>query len=341
MDNFVALSKAYLSLIDDENMRKRYILRLVEKAVCDGFQDTCAPYFAEELFDSLERDFQVSLGEGLLYLRGYNLERAFEYEKAIIAYNRLLSDFAASDLFDEVVLRIGLMYMYNLKDFDSARMYFRKLKEGTFGVEKYLDILNDQYDLETLGYNQRVFLDVLLNPDAVNAGVLQLESSVWRTFVGNKLSIESTSFVPNTGCLEPEGLFLWSGDLGDVKITTSTPSFSTSFKEEGFKVFHLVEKLTEGAVGADSAVIAVYAVDLSSIEDNGKRKDFEAVIRPPLPESLTTFSWKISKDAKPVIEESGDSFFQVFRDPGIYDAELSLFFLGRKVHTQSSSFIIE
>jgi hypothetical protein len=220
-------------------------------------------------------------------------------------------------------------------------MYFRKLREEAFGVKKYLDILNGQYDSEALDYNQQAFLNVFLDPDAASGGVLQLESSAWRAFLGNKLSIESTSFLPDTGCLAPEGLFLWSGDLGDVRITTNTPSFSTSFKEEGFKVFHSVEKLKEGAVGADSAMIAVYKIDLSSLEAEGNKKHFKAVVQPPLPETLTTFSWKISKDAEPVAEQGRNSFFQAFNDPGTYDVELSLFFLGRKIQAQQASFTIE
>ncbi|MBN2119881.1 MAG: tetratricopeptide repeat protein [Candidatus Omnitrophica bacterium] len=341
LDNFVVLSKACLSLIEDKNQLKRNILNLIGRTSCDGFNQQCAPYFAEELFDKLDKDFDFSLNEDLLYIRGYNLERAFEYERALKIYEEFLKAYPGSLLFDEVALRSGFIYMYKLKDFDKAKIYFNKVAKRNTHAAEQLEIINKDQALSEFDYSQRAFWDFLSQEETCADGVLQVEARPFKAFIGEKIEIKSTSFLPETGCLAPEGLFLWSGDLGEVKITTNVPAFFTSFKKEGFKVLSLAERIPKGILGADAALINIYGLDISFKDDKDKNITFEAVIEPSLPEALLGFSWRIEKDNMMIAEVQERQFSRSFERSGDYALDLSIFFLGREIYTQRVPLVVK
>jgi len=344
IDNFAAVSSAYLDLIDNNAELKNQILLFIEKACCDGFKDACAPYFTEELFTRLDEEFGEKPDEGLEYLRAYNLEKASEFDKAVNRYGDFISRFPESDLLDEVLFRLGFIYMYKMNNFAKAKDYFLRLKDKGFNAERHLIILDRQLDKDKISYNEKVFLDALMGrAELPRNAVLQIESQPSKVFIGDKLAIRSLSFSPDTGCLVPGGLFLWSGDLGDVRITTNMPDFSTSFREGGLKIINLAEKIPEGVLGFDSALIDVYKIEvkIDGRMYKGGEVNFKVNVEPCLPERFLSYSWKVSGVEDVIFQSDEKETSYYFFKQGDYAVELNLFFLGRDIYKHSSTFTIQ
>lgn len=347
MDNFTKLSNAYLDLLEDGPRRRQEIVRLFKKSCCGGFKETCQPYFAEELLEKLDQEPESekvydNLGkEDIMYLQGFNLESAYEYTQATQVYEQFLKEFADSKFSSEVAFRLGYIYMYKLKDFDKAKLYFLKAGKPTL-VEKHLKILNKDFNLNELSYNEKLFFDSLFGQIQVSPSAqLQIDTLPSRSLVNEKTTIKSISFSPDTGCLVPQGLFLWSGDLGAVKITTNTPEFSTSFSQEGPKIIHLVEQIPGGVLGFDSTLIMNHRVEINLDQQKGSKFSFDADIVPGLPLSFLTFLWRIDKDSEVIVKSDKKNFLHQFKEPGKYSMDFSLFFLGNEVYNRRLLFTVQ
>ncbi|MFH1457956.1 MAG: hypothetical protein ABIG31_02170 [Candidatus Omnitrophota bacterium] len=88
------------------------------------------PLYAEKIFKRLEEKAGKEIfGQELMYLRGFNLEKAKEYPEAKGAYDAMVLRFPQSPRHDEVIFKAGLISVYVLRDKNKARGYFEKLAE--------------------------------------------------------------------------------------------------------------------------------------------------------------------------------------------------------------------
>lgn len=90
------------------------------------------PEYAEKIFVNLENlvgpDF---FQEDVLYLRGYNLEKAKEFKAAASIYQQILDRFPKTLLFDELKFKIALIYTYINADLEKGKAIFNELAEKT------------------------------------------------------------------------------------------------------------------------------------------------------------------------------------------------------------------
>jgi len=167
-------------------------------------------------------------------------------------------------------------------------------------------------------------------------GRLQIDSYPARAFLGQRVRLRSLSFSPDTGCLQPQGLFLWSGDLGEVKIATNTPGFQASFKKEGFKIINLVEVVTGNTFfGFDSCFLNIYRLEVIKKKVKGKSIELEVKVSPPLPESLLRVFWRAEKEGKAVWEKEGKTFSGELSSDCFLRVYLS--FLGKVIYSKDIS----
>ena len=267
-----------------------------------------------------------------------------EFQKALDAYGHFIETYADSELIDEVYFRVGFISLFKMKDFTRAQGNFNKIKDKTPQVEKLILIAGKLADKEDVAYNEKRFLQALFGEVSLpRNSALQIESAPSRTFIDEKIAVRSISLSPDTGCLVPEGVFLWSGDLGAMKITTNTPEFSTSFKQHGLQAINLVEEISGGILGYDATLITAHEVhievDSSAQQDSGV--GFKARVTPPLPESLLKYSWKITRANEVVFESGKKEFSYHFFKPGEYNAECTLSFLEEKIYSDSATFTIQ
>ena len=344
MDNFSSIAEAYLSLINGRPEFLQEIKRLIEKSSCGGVKDKCAPYFAEGLFNKYKDETGKLLNEGLTYLRGYNLEKSSEYNKARDSYEDFLNRFPESKLSDEVLFRLGCIYMYKLRDFPRAKGLFKKLKNKGYDTGWELDVLEKGAGKEGLSYNEKEFFSALFGEDkAARGNFVQAESFPSRIFIGEKAKVRAVSLSPDTGCLTPEGLFLWSGDLGGVKVTTNTPEVAVSFDSPGIKDINLVEEISNGILGYDSVLVNVYKLDSEVLIDNLKdsKTEFKVRITPYIPEEFLSFNWEVKDKEGHKVYTSSFPEFRYQLNPGEYTVSLNIFFLNRDIFKRNFSFSIK
>ncbi len=90
----------------------------------DGSSD---PLYAEKVFKSIEEiGGKKAFDEGLIYLRGFNLEKVKAFAQAREIYIDLLKTFPASLHADELTYKIGIISIYALRDLKSGRDYLEQ-----------------------------------------------------------------------------------------------------------------------------------------------------------------------------------------------------------------------
>lgn len=336
IDNFAAVAESYISLIDDKKEFEKEAFNIVKKAGCYGFKESCAPYFTEDVFQKLVDKHGYKLEDHWMYLRGYNLEQALEYEKAVDVYKSFISKFSQSSFYPEVIFRLGYIYMYKEGQFSLAQDKFSDIEQRVEEATKHLDILTNR-DFQNMSYNEKTFFKSLFKEREVPIkGKLQLKSISAREFTGKKVKYESISFSSDTGCLSPRGLFLWSGDLGKVEISTNTPVVKTAFNQKGFKVVNLVEKLPEGVLGYDAILTNIYEVQLRPKKKGNYKKgevNFNFELEPYFPKKMVKVFWKVAdNNNKTVLESKKNNFSYSFSEEGKFWVDFSLFFLGKEIY---------
>ncbi len=88
------------------------------------------PFYAEKIFKTLEAKAGKEIfDQELMYLRGFNLEKAREYTEAKAVFDSLTLRFPGNSHHDESIFKSGLISAYVLRDIDKAREYFGKLAQ--------------------------------------------------------------------------------------------------------------------------------------------------------------------------------------------------------------------
>jgi TolA-binding protein len=290
------LYKAYIQRIAQAAAPKEKLVPVLSKIARmfayrdEGLSD---PFYAEEVFQKIEeRAGKDAFDEGLMYLRAWNLEKVKEYAQAKDIYAELARRFPEGDYTDRANYKIGLIYVYILRDTVSGRSYFEKLiqKEApnSYAISSLyqLGLLaqwgqdNEQakgyYDgllqkaqesfpeaasrakvrlaeieeNRPIEYNLKTFLDLSLSEEGAgfNMSKLHLISHPYQAKPGQPVSVNSTTYVGETGCFNVELQYIWSGDLGGSTPASGDSGFATSFNESGTKIINLVVTSSGGIV---------------------------------------------------------------------------------------------
>ena len=91
----------------------------------EGLSD---PLYAEKVFKKIEEiGGEKAFDESLMYLRGFNLEKAKAFTQAKDVYVKFLKTFPKSAHADEVTYKTGIIFIYVLRDLESGRGYLEQL----------------------------------------------------------------------------------------------------------------------------------------------------------------------------------------------------------------------
>lgn len=343
LEGAFALAKAYLGLSGKD---QEYFLRsFLGEFGCFGLAGGCDPYFGEYFFSKYHTSYG-RLNADLLYLRGYNLEKGFEYQKAKTIYKKFLTEFPQDPLIPEVRFRLGFLLFYQFRNMRLASLVF---KHPGFAGDSYFQDLVTQHCalIEKNGilsepeHNTKVFFDTLFSKEGDFSGKVSLVSIPSRAFAGTPLSIKALVAASGTGCLVPNALFLWSGDFGDVRVVTNTNVLDTSFRQSGFKIARVAEVVSSQVEGIDATLITLYQANISVADEVFSVKKpvtFNLAIAPALPQSVLTYSWVISGPEN--FSSDQPNVDHVFSSPGIYQGTVTVSLLSRKFVVKSFSFKI-
>ena len=342
VDSAVSLYKTYIDSIQDKAKKHEELLDLVYKFSDTGVNDKADAEFAVEITQILEQDYsRYPKQEGLFYVLAYNYEKLKNLRKALFYYVKLLSEFPETALSDEVNFRIAHLKINLEKDFEGAKAALSKIKnKNLFSETQLLDVLKKKYSKDE--YNLKRFSDVIVG----NSGLLgsnnfvDLRTEPSKIAVDDDLRVAAISFSPDTGCLVAQGLYLWSGDFGELKISTNMPSFTTKFSKPGLKVLNVVEEASEGIIGYGSILVDVYAVKILPEENNFNKNEevkFTYDIEPALPKDLVTVNWSIKGDDA---VSDAKVFPFVFLENKEYIVTLTLYYLNNKIATLEKDILV-
>ncbi len=148
--------------------------------------------------------------------------------------------------------QLGLLAQWQ-KDLDKAKEYYHKVIEKTKGDDNFPETVNlanerleEIEEGEPLEYNLRAFLDTALNVTlkeenlALGMEKIDFNCRPYEAKKNEEVNIASTSYASQSGCLQVEIQYLWSGQLGKHKPSSGMPSFNTSYSEAGTKEINLV-----------------------------------------------------------------------------------------------------
>ncbi len=343
-DSAYVLYKRALSLALNLQQKQAVLDKAVSSFGCFGFGGYCEPYYADEFLKLYSDIGIIPISRDVLYLRGYNWEQGYEYKKAAGFYEEFLSKYPQSKLKDEVVFRLGYIYMYHLLDFDKAREYFSRLEKSRYPQLRMSASSQISYvsyrDFSNLGYNQKTYLENLFAKNNTLLGKLNIKAQT-RNFAGRPVVMKVSLAGLGTGCLMPDVLYLWSGDLGDINISTNSPQIKSSFSSPGLKIVQVLGLIASKPEGMDSLLINIHkAVVTAAGKEFPAQAEvlFDIDIYPPLPESMLSFSWQIEGPEK--INYRGKTFVYYFDQPGKYSGRLSVNFLQKKILEKTFSFRI-
>lgn len=160
--------------------------------------------------------------------------------------------------------QLGLLSQWQ-ENYPLAEGYYNKLivaAAGDFTETTALaqERLKEIKSLQPMEYNLKTFLDLSLKEEQgiFNREKLDLKSHPYTAKKGQEVRINSTAVAEESGCLQPELRYLWSGNLGSSKPSLEEVGFSTSYAEAGTKIINLVVVSPYGIIGCSLDLVDVY-----------------------------------------------------------------------------------
>jgi hypothetical protein len=160
--------------------------------------------------------------------------------------------------------QLGLLSQWE-NDFTKAKDYYAKLleKAGTNYLETVTLTRQRLKEIEDTGpieYNLKTFLDISLKEEysGYKMTKVDLKASIYRLKNNQQTNITSTTYLPESGCMQVEVQYLWSGHTGSAKPGIGQSSFDTSFESAGTKDINLVVVSPSGIIDRSLDLLDVY-----------------------------------------------------------------------------------
>ena len=159
---------------------------------------------------------------------------------------------------------LGLLSQWE-ENFSASREYYRKLiEEAKEGFPETAGLVQERMkeieEAKPIEYNLKTFLGLSLKDENTmyDMSKADLKASLYRVSKGQELNIAASVYLPQTGCLQIEVQYFWSGDLGKTKPAFDEASFNTSFTDPGTKVINLVVVSPSGVLDRGIDLIDVH-----------------------------------------------------------------------------------
>ena len=119
--------------------------------------------------------------------------------------------------------------------------------------------LNEIEENKPLEYNLKTFMDLSLKEEdqAFDMSKADLHSSPCRTVKDKETSVSAVSVVPQSGCMQVEVQYLWSGDLGSAQPPAEAANFSTVYSQTGTTEINVVVVSSSGFIDRSFDLIDV------------------------------------------------------------------------------------
>ncbi len=209
-------------------------------------------------FSKTTRADEIDFKIGLIYtyvLRDIKTGKGY-FEK--LAQKETLSPQVISSLY-----HLGLLNQWE-EDLEKAKGYYNKLleKSGDNFMESVAlakERLKEIEQLRPIEYNLKTFLDVSLKEEnsLFDMSKSELKSSVYRPNKEKEINITAQTYTIESGCMQVEVEYLWSGHLGSAKPSLGEASFNTTYIQPGTKEINLVIVSPSGIIDRNIDIIDV------------------------------------------------------------------------------------
>ncbi|MFC1708597.1 tol-pal system YbgF family protein [Candidatus Omnitrophota bacterium] len=193
-------------------------------------------------------------------------------DKARGYFLKIINDYPESQDYLNSLYHLGLLSHWQ-EDSEKAKEYYNKIIEKTKGVEPGPEIATlaksraeEIEEVRDIEYNLRTFLDaVLIEGEEEKYVQLELYAKFAKEYLEEPIEFQTNSYSINTGCLQQDLTYLWSGQLGDNQAPFNKSEFHTSYFELGTKVVNVV------LVGQSGALVGtVEMADIHPLEAENK-----------------------------------------------------------------------
>ena len=160
---------------------------------------------------------------------------------------------------------LGLLNQWE-GNFEQAQNYYNKLLENAKEAKEYQEIVKFSQDRlaeiknkKLIEYNLKLFLDACFKPENKNLTMnkINLQVNNFLPKPADKLSLNATAYAGQTGCMDAQLQYYWSGSLGSAIPTVEQFSFETDYPSKGPKVANLVVVSPSGVVDRSFEIIDV------------------------------------------------------------------------------------
>ncbi len=150
--------------------------------------------------------------------------------------------------------QVGLLNQWS-GDSDKAKEYYTKAVDSA--KDDYKDTielaklrLKEIESKKDLDYNLKLFLDTVLNDlnKEFTGSKVELKSSSYLPKTQDQINISSVAYPPDSGCLQMQLQYFWSGHLGSAVPQADQNEYSTSYANIGSKEINLVVVLPSGVL---------------------------------------------------------------------------------------------
>lgn len=159
--------------------------------------------------------------------------------------------------------QLGILSQWE-EDMEQAKKYFEKLVElaktdflQTLGMARLrLSEIDNEKSME---YNLKAFLDASFKEENSNLNMNKVDLAVKPVSapLNSAVEIGSTAFAEQSGCMQVQMDYLWSGDLGSGSASSKDPNFSTQFNEPGTKIVSVVVMTPTGIIDRGICLIDI------------------------------------------------------------------------------------
>lgn len=159
--------------------------------------------------------------------------------------------------------QLGLLSQW-AQDYIKAKEYYNKLIEraGNDFIETKTNASERLKEIEEerpIEYNLRTFLDVSLKEEYAifDATKVDLRTSPYNVEKDQAVSIDSITYTAESGCMQVELQYLWSGHLGVAQPSLDDSTFNTTYIHPGTKEINLVVFSTQGIIDRNTDLVDV------------------------------------------------------------------------------------
>lgn len=165
---------------------------------------------------------------------------------------------------------IGALYQLGLlaqwqESSDNAKVYFSELinkAKDSFPDEVLLARarLTEIEQLKPLDYNLKAFMDISLKDEnkIFNMSKADIQVADYMVEKGKTVAVNAEAFIGETGCLQVELKYLWSGQLGAKDVSSEKSSFVAIYNNSGVKQVNLLVVSSSGIVDRSINFIDVF-----------------------------------------------------------------------------------